>query len=139
MVLSGIPWEAPVPSVESVLGTALSQHTDLPMALSQPSGSMCGAALAAWELQQLGFAARSPQHDAPHPSPGNKGRVGPQAHKYKITLLPPPAVRASPDPQHTPDNTRGFQPGLGPLYRGSPGSTGAGRHRAVGGTENRQR
>lgn len=122
--------------MELVMGTALSQHTDLPMALSHP---MCDAAPSAWGLQQLGFAAQSPQHDVPHRSPGNNGRVGPQAHKYKITLLPPPPVRASPDPQHTPDNTRGFQPGLGPLHRGSPASTGAGRRRAVGGTENRQR
>lgn len=56
--------------------------------------------------------------------PPQNGRV-PPGIQYKTTPLPPLSVRASPDPQHSPD--RGLQPGLGPLHRVPRGSTGAGR------------
>lgn len=75
---------------------------------------------------------RAPSTMPPYPSPANNGQVGPQASKYKIIQLPSLAVRASPESQHAPD--RGLQPRLGPLHRGSPGSTGAGRCRGIGDT-----
>lgn len=133
-VVSGIPWEASAWCRGTLRAISVGHNPvpDLHVALSQPWSFMCGAAPSAWGLQQLGFASQSPQYNAPHPSPGNNGQVRPQASKYKITQPPPLAVRASPGPQHAPD--RGLQPRLGPLHRGSPGSTGAGRCRGVAGT-----
>lgn len=69
----------------------------------------------------IGICCPEPPGRCHRPSPGNNGREGPQAAKPKLNLLPPPAVRACPDPQHTPDSARGVQPGLGPLPRDPQG------------------